>query len=176
MGIGDVFTFNLPVINISGNILVNAQGSGKIVIPAGVTLNVAGNFQLDSKNSGCTSANPCIFEIEVNGTANFSGNFQNNLVTVIWSGTGTVVVDDNFENSSNGCMDCGLFGCPDFQINSSCNDNGSTCSGGDFCDEINACASDVTPPAITGCPTNISVSLLIRMFYASKLDGTYCHR
>jgi HYR domain len=159
MGTGDVFIFNLPVVNISGNISVNAQGSGKIVIPAGVTLNVAGNFQLDSKNSGCTSANPCIFEIEVNGTANFSGNFQNNLVTVIWSGTGTVVVDDSFENSSNGCMDCGILGCPDLQFNSGCNDNGSGCFGGDFCDEVNACASDITPPAITGCPTNISVSL-----------------
>ena len=68
MGNGDVFTFNSPaVINITGNLHVHAQGSAKIVIPAGVTVNVSGNFNLDPKNSGCSSSNPCTFEIEVNG-------------------------------------------------------------------------------------------------------------
>lgn len=159
MGNGDIFIFNVPIINITGNIAINAQGSGKIVIPAGVTVNLDGNFQLDSKNSGCSSANPCVFEIEVNGNANFDHNFQSDLVTVVWSGTGTVVVGDNFKNSSNGCMECGAGGCPNFQVNfSDCKDDGG-CSGGDFCSQITTCSSDVTIPIITGRPSDQVINL-----------------
>jgi gliding motility-associated-like protein len=154
MGNGDIFVFDAPaIINITGNIDVNAQGSGKIVIPAGVRVNLGGNFKLDSKNSGCTSANPCTFEIEVNGYANFTHHFDNNIVTLVWSGTGTVVVDDKLKNSSNGCMECAAGGCPTFQVNSSdCTDDGSGCSDSDFCAAIlNPCSSDETDPVITGC-------------------------
>src|SRR3989337_1196122 len=45
MGDGDSFTFDVPTINISGNLKINAQGSGKIIIPGGVTVNVDGNVQ-----------------------------------------------------------------------------------------------------------------------------------
>ncbi len=160
MGNGDIFTFNLPVVNITGNFSVNAQGSGKIIIPAGVTVNVDGNFQIDSKNSGCTPANPCTFEIVVNGSANFLHNFQNNVVNIVWSGTGTVTVEDNFKNSSNGCMACEAGGCPNFQVNSSeCSDNGSGCSGGDFCTKISACSSDTAKPIITGCPSDRVINM-----------------
>jgi hypothetical protein len=44
MGNGDIFTFNIPYVHVIGNIDVNAQGSGKIVIPVGVTVDVDGNF------------------------------------------------------------------------------------------------------------------------------------
>jgi gliding motility-associated-like protein len=160
MGDGDIFTFDLPIINISGNIHVNAQGNGKIIIPAGVTVNLDGNFKIDPKNSGCSSANPCIFEIEVNGYANFTDDFESNLVTLVWTGTGTVVVGDDFKNSSNGCMECGAGGCPNFQVNSSdCSDNGSGCSGGDFCTKISACSSDTAKPIITGCPSDQVVDM-----------------
>ena len=47
---GDVFTFDGTTINIIGNVEVNAEGSGKIIIPAGVTVNVGGNFDLKSEN------------------------------------------------------------------------------------------------------------------------------
>lgn len=155
LGNGDIFTFDIPYIHITGNVNVNAQGSGKIVIPADVTVDVDGNFQLDSKNSGCSSSNPCMFEIEVNGTLNLAHNFQNNIINVMWSGSGTVVVDDQFKNSSNGCMSCHTAGCPNFQGNSSdCSDNGSSCSGGNFCKNINACLTDLISPVITGCPSN----------------------
>ena len=133
MGNGDSFTFDVSV-NIGGNVSVNAEGNARIVIPLGVTVNVDGNFQLDQKNSGCSSSNPCIFEIEVNGTLNISQNFQNNLVRLVWSGSGTVTVGDNFENSSNGCMDCGSGGCPGFESDLDCRDDGAGCSAGDFCD------------------------------------------
>lgn len=160
MGNWDVFTFDVPVVNISGNLSVNAQGSGRIVIPAGVTVNVAGNFQLDAQNSGCSAANPCLFIIEVNGTINFDANFQSNAMTVVWAGNGTVTVDDHFGNSASGCMRCSIFGCPTFQIdNTDCRDEGSNCSSADFCAEINACASDVTRPVITDCPGNMVINM-----------------
>ncbi len=158
-GNGDIFTFDLPVNNVGGNIHLNAQGSGKIIIPAGVTVNVDGNFHLDPQSSGCSSANPCVFEIEVNGTFNISNNFHNNLMTLVWSGSGTVVVDADFKNSSNGCMVCGAGGCPNFQFNpADCEDDGA-CPGGDFCTLINSCSSDVTLPVITGCPSDQVVNI-----------------
>jgi gliding motility-associated-like protein len=159
MSNGDVFTFDVPVVNISGNLHVDASGSGKIVIPSGVTVNVDGNVDLHPKNSECTASNPCIFEIEVNGTIIISGNLQNDLVTLVWSGSGTVIADDDFKNSSNGCMQCGAGGCPDFQVGSSdCSDDGSGCAGGDFCEFISVCNSDAVDPVISGCPINITVN------------------
>ena len=132
IGDNDEFTFDSPAtININGNFQVNAQGDGKIVIPAGVTVNVSGNFQLDAQNSGCESGNACTFEFVVEGTLNVNSNLQNNLVTLIWSGTGTVDVDDNFEISSNGCMECGST-CPAFPAGNSCTDDGDGCAI-DFC-------------------------------------------
>ena len=158
-GNGDIFTFDLPVNNVGGNIHLNAEGSGKIIIPAGVTVNVDGNFHLDPQSSGCSSANPCIFEIEVNGNFNISNNFHNNLMTLVWSGSGTVVIDADFKNSSNGCMVCGAGGCPNFQFNpADCEDDGA-CPGGDFCTLISSCSSDVTPPVINGCPADQVVNI-----------------
>ena len=161
MGDGDIFTFNVPTVNITGNLHVDADGDGKIIIPAGVTVNLSGNFQLHSKNGQCTSANPCVFEIVVNGYANFTDDVDNDIFTLIWSGTGTVVVGDKFKNSSNACMDCGVGGCPTIQINpSDCTDDGSGCSNGDFCATIqNPCLSDVTDPVITGCPSNRTINM-----------------
>src|SRR5687767_13980692 len=72
---GYIFTFNVSTIDMSGNVDVNTQGDGTIIIPSGVTVNVGGNFQIDSKNSGCSISNPCSFEIEVNGTLNLANNF-----------------------------------------------------------------------------------------------------
>jgi gliding motility-associated-like protein len=165
MGDGDIFIFDLPIININGNLSVNAQGSGKIVIPLGVTVNVSGNFHLDAQNSGCSAANPCIFEIEVNGQINFSHNFHSNIVTLVWSGTGSVVIDDHFKNLSSGCMNCGPDGCPDFEVNSSdCMDEASGCSGGNFCTYITECSSDQDKPIITNCPGNQVVNM----------TGPYC--
>ena len=133
MGDNDDFTFDSPAtININGNFQVNAEGDGKIIIPAGVTVNVSGNFQLDAQNSGCESGSSCTFEFVVNGTLNVNSNLQNNLVTLIWSGTGTVDVDDSFEITSNGCMECGST-CPAFPAGSGgCSDDGDGCSI-DFC-------------------------------------------
>ena len=93
IGDNDTFTFDSPAtITASGNFIINAEGSGKIIIPAGVTLNITGFMQLN-QSGGCSSGSPCTFEIVVNGTLNVSGNFQNNLTTLIWSGSGTVDVD-----------------------------------------------------------------------------------
>jgi len=157
---GDTFTFDLPVVNIFGNLHIDADGNGKIIIPAGVTVNVGGDVQFHNKNSECTSANPCVFEIVVNGTANFTDNVDNDLFTLVWSGTGTVVVGDKFRNSNQGCMDCGSSGCPNIQVDpSDCQDNGSSCAGGNFCTQINACSSDVTAPVITNCPSNQVVNM-----------------
>ena len=145
MNNGDSFTFDRSV-DIGGNVSINAQGNARIIIPSGVTVNVDGNFQLDQKNSGCSSSNPCIFEIEVNGALNISQNLQNNLVKLVWSGSGAVTVDDNFENSSNGCMDCGSDGCPGFESDLDCKDGSVGCSAGDFC----AAISTSLAPQITG--------------------------
>ena len=158
---GDVFIFNAPsVINITGNLHLDAEGSGKIIIPAGVTVNVWGDFHLHAKNGGCTSANPCVFEIVVNGTLNLLDNLDNDIFTLIWSGPGTVNVDEDLKNSSNGCIGCGPSGCPTIQVDPwNCDDDGSGCSGGDFCAQINnPCSSDAMPPVIN--PTsNLVVSL-----------------
>jgi gliding motility-associated-like protein len=160
IGNGDVFTFNHAVVNISGNLKVEASGSGKLVIPMGVTVIVDGNFQLDSKNSGCTSANACTFEIEVLGTLHIKQNIQNNLVTVLWSGSGKVIADNQFKNSSNGCMQCGTGGCPSFDLEmSKCKDDRPGCLGGSFCETIEVCTNDKTPPAIHGCPSDITVNI-----------------
>jgi len=162
MNNGDTFTFDAPaVINITGNLHVDAEGSGKIIIPVGVTVNIDDDFHLHSKNGGCTSANPCVFEIVVNGTLNIDHNFDNELFTLVWSGTGTVTVDDNFKNSNNGCLDCGPSGCPNIQADpSDCDDDGSGCSGGDFCAQINnPCSSETTLPVIAGCPSNQVINM-----------------
>jgi gliding motility-associated-like protein len=159
MGNGDTFTFDLPVINISGNVEINAEGSGKIIIPAGVTVNIEGNIHLKSKNSNCTSSNPCVFEIVVNGTLNMDKHFRNDMVTVVWSGAGLVDANDKFENSSNGCMACGTGGCPDFNMDDDdCSDNGSECAG-DFCAVLFECSSDAIKPVITGCPADQTINM-----------------
>jgi len=133
MGANDSFTFDAPAtITINGNFNINARGGGKIIIPAGVTINVTGNFQLDPKTGGCVSGNNCTFEIEVLGTLIIAGNLQNNLKTLVWTGTGEVKVGDTLENSSNGCMTCGST-CPSFSAGTACVDNGVGCAGGDFC-------------------------------------------
>jgi gliding motility-associated-like protein len=173
LGNGDSFIFDASV-NIGGNVSVNAEGNARIVIPSGVTVNVNGNFQLDQKNSGCSSSNPCIFEIEVNGTLNIQQNFQNNLVRLVWAGSGTVTVGDNFENSSNGCMDCGSGGCPGFDSNMDCRDNGAGCSAGDFCDAI----TSSSPPQITGqTPITInqgeSVTITLNHLTVTDPDDNY---
>lgn len=157
MADGDVFVFDSPaMITISENFLVDAEGSGKIIVPSGVTVVINGNFQVDRRNSGCSHANPCAFEIEVNGTIHVSQNLQNNLVNLIWSGTGSVVVDHHFENASKACMTCNAGGCPGFQISSSdCTDKGSDCSGQDFCARIAPCSADQIPPVITNCPVDL---------------------
>ena len=87
---GDTFTFDIPVVNITGNLHIDVDGNGKIIIPAGVTLNVGGNVQIHNKNSNCTPTNPCVFEIVVNGNANFNKDLDNDVFTLVWSGTGTV--------------------------------------------------------------------------------------
>lgn len=159
---GDVFIFNAPaVINIFGNFEVEAEGSGKIIIPAGVTVNVYGNLKLDPKNSGCRSSNPCTFEIEVQGTLNLLDDLDNSLVNLIWSGNGAVNVVDNFKNSSNGCMSCAAGSCPDFDVDpSECDDDGVGCADSDFCATIlNGCVNDNTNPVITACPGNQLVNL-----------------
>lgn len=161
MADGDVFVFDSPAtITIIENFLVDAEGSGKIIVPSGVTVVINGNFQLDRRNSECSHANPCAFEIEVNGSIHFSQNLQNNLVNLIWSGAGSVVVDHQFENSSNACMSCNAGGCPSFKVSSTrCADKGSNCSGQDFCAKIDLCSTDSIPPVITECPADLIVYL-----------------
>jgi len=130
----DTFTFDSPAtITVTGGFLVNARGSGKIIIPFGVTVNVSGGFQLNPQSAGCESGNPCVFEIEVEGTLNVSGGLQNNLVMLVWSGLGTVDVDGAFENSTSGCMECSIPSCPAFPVGGGgCIDVGVGCSI-DFC-------------------------------------------
>lgn len=156
---GDTFTFDLPVVNITGNLHIDVDGSGKIIIPAGVTVNVGGNVQIHNKNSQCTPSNPCLFEIVVNGNANFNDDVDNDVFTVIWSGTGTVTIDDKLKNKNNACMDCGAMGCPNIIVDpSDCTDDGS-CSAGDFCTKINSCSNDAIPPTITGCLSDQVVNI-----------------
>lgn len=159
LGDGDTFTFDLPVVNITGNLHIDVDGNGKIIIPAGVTVNVGGNVQLHNKNGQCTPSNPCTFEIVVNGIANFDKDLDNDLFTLIWSGTGTVTIDEKLKNKNDACMDCGPMGCPNIDVNpSDCRDDG-TCSGGNFCTQINACSSDNIPPVITNCPSDRVVNI-----------------
>ena len=112
---GDVFIFDHPVVTISGNFSVNAEG-GKIIIPLGVTVNVVSNFRLDSRNTGCSVANPCTFEIEVLGNLNIDENFDNKNLSVVWSGSGTVSIAGGYKNSNRGCTGCARLGCPNFNI------------------------------------------------------------
>lgn len=165
MGDNDIFTFDAPAtITVDGNLVVQAEGNGKIIIPAGVIVNVLGNFQLGPQNGGCENGNSCAFEMEVNGTLNVIENFQNNLTTLIWSGTGIVAVDDRFGNSSDGCMECSNTSCPGFPAGNSCQDNNGGCSGGNFCVDGNygnsaPLQTDFTTPVISNCPGNQIVSL-----------------
>ena len=160
LGNGDTFTFDLPVVNITGNLHIDVDGNGRIIIPPGVTVNVGGKVQIHNKNSRCTPTSPCVFEIVVNGNANFSKDLDNDVYTLVWSGTGTVTVDDKFRNSNDACMDCGAAGCPNIVVNpSDCRDDGTACSGGDFCTQINSCSSDTTAPVIANCPSDQTVNM-----------------
>ncbi|HEX6226331.1 MAG TPA: HYR domain-containing protein [Chryseolinea sp.] len=159
MSDGDTFTFDTPIVNISGNLHIDIDGNGRIIIPAGVTVNVGGDVLIHNKNGQCTAANPCVFEIVVNGTANFTDDVENDAFTWVWSGAGTVVVGDKFRNTNQGCMDCGPGGCPNIQVDpSDCRDDGSDCAG-NFCTQIISCNSDTTPPVITACPSNQIVNM-----------------
>ncbi|HYF68743.1 MAG TPA: HYR domain-containing protein, partial [Ohtaekwangia sp.] len=157
---GDVFIFDVPLVTITGNLHVDIEGNGKIVIPTGVTVDVKGHFDLHIKNGGCTPENPCTFTIEVNGNASFGKDFKNDAFTIVWSGTGTVSFEDKIRNSNDACMTCGPAGCPQFQADpSECRDDGD-CPDSDFCDKIIACSSDVTRPIISGCPANQTVNVV----------------
>jgi gliding motility-associated-like protein len=160
MGDNDIFTFDSPsLINVQGNFTVSAEGDGKIVIPAGVTVIIDGNVQLDAKNGGCDKDFPCTFTIVVNGSLQVNGSLKNNLVNLIWEGSGTVPVTDRLENSSNGCMSCGVT-CPQFPDGpGGCVDSGNGCSV-DFCSTIYGtdCQIDSIDPVIVGCPTDMSIS------------------
>ena len=150
-GNGDVFIFDTSV-TASGNVTLDAEGGGTIIIPAGVTVDFRGNFRIESKNSGCTLLNPCVFQIQVEGTLIVGGNLTSTLNTLMWSGNGTVIAESNFED--RGCMSCELLGgCPDFQvIPAKCKDDGD-CIG--FCTTITAsCLLDLVKPVITGCPSD----------------------
>ena len=152
----DIFTFDAPsLINIQGNLTVSAQGNGVIVIPAGVTVIVGGNVQLAAKNGGCDDINPCTFTIVVNGSLQVTGSLQNNLVNLIWEGTGVVAVTDRLENTGNGCMNCGST-CPQFPASpGGCVDSGDACSI-NFCSNIYGidCQLDSFDPVIEGCPSD----------------------
>jgi len=163
LGDNDTFTFDAPAaINILGSLDVDAQGDGRIIIPAGVTVIIDGNMRLDPQTGGCESGNPCTFTIEVNGILQILGDFRSNLVTLVWEGSGTVEVKDKFENSSNACMTCSV-NCPSFPIGAGgCDDKGSGCTE-NFCVShygSTNCGSDNIDPTITNCPVDISVSML----------------
>ena len=153
---GDVFTFDTPVVNIKGNIDVNVEGSGKIVIPSGVTVNLEGHLDVKATKGTCTPENPCALTIEVNGIFQVSKHFSNDIFTIVWSGTGIVTFEDNVRNTKDACMSCGPSGCPQFEIEpADCRDDGSGCTNGGFCAMVAACASDITSPVISGCPTDL---------------------
>lgn len=157
---GDQFTFDSPaVINIQGNLGVNASGNGRLVIPAGVSVFVDGHMRFDPNNGGCEGDNPCTFTVVVNGHLRVLGGLKNNLTTLVWEGLGTVESVGKLENSSNACMSCGIT-CPDFPVSSEgCTDNGSRCLF-NFCDANygNACSQDITKPRIENCPVDISLT------------------
>ncbi len=165
MGDGDTFTFDSPAtITIEGDLIINGGGSGKIVIPEGVTVNVGGNVYLYQKNNRCNSANACTFEVQVNGTLTVSNSFENHLMTLMWSGTGNVAINNLLENTVDGCMECSDDTCPAFPTGAGCQDNGTDCGGNDFCVDGNygnnvPLLPDVTPPVISDCPVNQSVSI-----------------
>jgi len=157
----DNFTFDAPaIINVQGNLTVTAQGNGTIIIPAGVTVIVDGNMQLNDQNGGCEGGNPCTFTVVVNGYLQITGSFQNSLNSLVWEGTGTVEVQEKLENSSDGCMTCGLLSCPSFPAGSGgCQDNGCIL---DFC-LLNygvICLSDLEKPIILNCPSDIEITTL----------------
>ncbi len=163
LGDNDTFTFDAPAtINLLGNLDVDAQGDGRIIIPAGVTVIIDGNMRLDPKLGGCESGNPCTFTIEVYGYLQILGDFRNDLVTLVWEGSGTVEVKDQFENHSNACMTCSV-NCPSFPIGAGgCDDQGSGCTE-DFCVShygSTNCGSDNIDPTISNCPVDIVVSTL----------------
>lgn len=157
---GDQFTFDAPAtINIQGNLDIKAAGNGRVVIPSGVTVIVGGNMTLDPSNGQCQGGSPCIFTMVVNGHLQVAGNLKNNLESLVWEGLGTVEAKGGLENSSNGCMSCGLT-CPDFPITSGgCVDDGSRCLL-NFCsfNYGNACLLDFTKPKIDNCPADIQLS------------------
>ena len=153
LGNNDVFTFDAPTtINISGDLEVFSDGDGNIIIPAGVTVIVDGDIDLNAKNGGCESGSSCTLMFQVNGYLLINGALVNNLVTLFWTGTGTVEVKGSFENGSNGCMVCGLQ-CPYFPAGAECRDSGAGC-GTDFCATVygNPCFSDNIDPIISNCP------------------------
>ncbi len=156
----DTFTFDSPAtINIQGNLTIAAQGDGTIIIPVGVTVVVDGNLQLDAKNGGCESGNTCSFDLIVNGTLQVNGSLQNRLFGLVWEGLGTVQVFEQFENTNDGCMDCGIT-CPQFPAGTGgCKDSGTGCSG-DFCDAVYGgnCIIDILNPVIIDCPSDLVVS------------------
>jgi gliding motility-associated-like protein len=158
LGNGDVFTFDTPIINASGNFNILAEGSGKIIIPLGVIVHLDGNIKFEGRNSQCTAANPCTFEVVVNGTLIIDGNLNSKMVNLVWSGIGMVTVGSNFDNT--GCMTCATSGCPGFDvIPTKCKDDAG-CPAGDFCETIsNSCLLDLTKPVITGCPSDLTTSI-----------------
>ncbi len=157
LGNGDSFSFDSPsLITIDGNLHIDANGNGRIIIPPGVTVNVLGKVDLHSKDNQCDKNAACTLVFEVYGTLNVSDNLKNDVITLQWEGTGQVETLGRFENSSNGCMTCGN-NCPTF-LGIDCKDSGKECTIADFCTAVNYGKS--TPPGliINNCPTNIVVS------------------
>ena len=139
--------------------MVSAQGDGRILIPAGVTVIIDGNVQLDAKNGGCQESNGCIFTIVVNGTLQVTGNLRNSLFELVWEGTGIVHVAEELENANNGCMNCGIT-CPQFPAGpGGCIDSGTACVT-NFCTDIYGtdCSVDIIDPVISDCPGDQIVS------------------
>ncbi|UII21140.1 gliding motility-associated C-terminal domain-containing protein [Fulvivirga ligni] len=142
MGSGDTLIFDSPsVIYIGNNLNLDAYGDAVIIIPEGVTVIVDDNFNLDPAFGQCDNGDPCDFNFVVEGTLRVDNNLNNKLNLLIWSGHGTVEVDDNMVNDR--CMTCGD-SCPAFPAGDRCNDNGN-CGG--FCDGQYGNDSPI------GCPT-----------------------
>lgn len=109
LGDNDIFIFDSPsIITINGDLVIKTEGSGLIIIPEGVTVNVSGDFILDPVNGGCEPGSSCGFEIKVFGTLNLDKELTNTIATLVWPGTGTVSVIKDFGNSSNACMEQGV--------------------------------------------------------------------
>ncbi len=164
IGDNDVFTFDSPAnITITEDLMINAEGNGKIIIPAGVTVNVGRHIKFIPRDGGCENGNACTFEIIVNGTLNGAVDLENSLETLVWSGTGTVSITNHFENMTSGCMKCSDGSCPAFPTGVGCQDNGNNCGGADFCADSygnsTPTQNDVTPPVISNCPVNQEVNM-----------------